>query len=398
MTAQIAILNQRCVAVASDSTMTIGTGEKQRTVQSADKMFDLGDGHRVAVLISGAAVFMQVPYDVLIAEWKATLRAPLPTLHEYASSFCAWLLEQRALFDESRQRLLFRWMVRDYYLAIRRAILGKLAEEGLEDAPWDSLNVIASVDSEVDTWLEGLAGRDDLIVSSPEREHAFLASCEEEVRSGLEWAFEDTPHTVKSDRRLVEEVPALLVSKAEPWTIDATVGFVGYGEREVFPGSQVVELTGILSNRLLARWWEPTRVSPGDRAILTPFAQAEAINTFLRAYNTDFLDAAHRRLQDALAVALVDEAPDRDEIISSAHQGLDDDFENLSWDRFVRPMLATVEALHRMDLARMAESLVGLQVLRAASREEQPTVGGPIDVLVISRDHGVEWVRRKNGA
>jgi hypothetical protein len=58
-------------------------------------------------------------------------------------------------------------------------------------------------------------------------------------------------------------------------------------------------------------------------------------------------------------------------------------------------MLDTIETLPPADLARMAEALVGVQALRAASTRRQPSVGGPIDVVVITRRHGVQWVRRK---
>ena len=397
MTAQVAIMNERCVAAASDSTMTLGSGERRRTVQSADKMFDLGELHRIAVLVSGSALFMQVPYDVLIGEWKGTLRAPLPTLNEYASSFCAWLLEQRALFDEARQRDHFNGMAREYFLGVRNGILQRLASQHLDAEPWDDINVAAAVDAEVEAWLAELNHRDNCPPNYSERDRAFLEACSDELQSSFNWAFDDTPRTVRSDHRLLNEVPGLLLTKAEPWNFEGTIAFVGYGEREIFPGHQVVVLSGIVANRLLARWWEPTRVSPSDRSILTPFAQSEAIHTFLRAFNADFLTAAHRRL-DAVLESVVDSPEELEPVAEAAHSGLEEDFGNLSWDRFVRPMLATVESLHRMDIARMAESLVGLQALRAASSEEQPTVGGPIDVLVISRDHGVEWVRRKNGA
>ena len=80
MTAQIAIFNERCVSVASDSVVTIGRGERQRTMSAAEKMFETGTGHPVVALHSGSANFMLVPYEVLIAEWRRSLNGPLATL------------------------------------------------------------------------------------------------------------------------------------------------------------------------------------------------------------------------------------------------------------------------------------------------------------------------------
>ena len=48
------------------------------------------------------------------------------------------------------------------------------------------------------------------------------------------------------------------------------------------------------------------------------------------------------------------------------------------------------------DLARVAESFVGLQVLRQLTQAEMETVGGPIDVAVITRADGFRWVSGKS--
>jgi hypothetical protein len=43
----------------------------------------------------------------------------------------------------------------------------------------------------------------------------------------------------------------------------------------------------------------------------------------------------------------------------------------------------------------MAESLIELQILRQSSQAVQDTVGGPVDVAVVTRERGVEWFRHK---
>jgi hypothetical protein len=48
------------------------------------------------------------------------------------------------------------------------------------------------------------------------------------------------------------------------------------------------------------------------------------------------------------------------------------------------------------ELAAMAESLVNLTSFKRKVTEEAETVGGPIDVAVISKGDGLVWVKRKH--
>jgi hypothetical protein len=124
--------------------------------------------------------------------------------------------------------------------------------------------------------------------------------------------------------------------------------------------------------------------------------------SFLSAYNSAFLTSAHGRLESTFTKAkdLIGAGAalnsQLDSLAGEAHEGLDVDFKDLSWNEFVQPMLNTVAALPPAEVARMAESLVGLQVLRQLTQADAETVGGPIDVAIVTRHEGVRWVRHKS--
>jgi hypothetical protein len=48
------------------------------------------------------------------------------------------------------------------------------------------------------------------------------------------------------------------------------------------------------------------------------------------------------------------------------------------------------------DLANFAEALVNITSVKRRASLETESVGGPIDVAVISRDDGFVWVKRKH--
>lgn len=62
----------------------------------------------------------------------------------------------------------------------------------------------------------------------------------------------------------------------------------------------------------------------------------------------------------------------------------------------VTPVVSTVLSLPKNELAEMAETLVNLTSFRQRVSPDAETVGGPVDVAVISRGDGFIWIKRKH--
>jgi len=62
----------------------------------------------------------------------------------------------------------------------------------------------------------------------------------------------------------------------------------------------------------------------------------------------------------------------------------------------ISPLVDVVEVLPKDELAAMAESLVNLTSLKRKMSLGTETVGGPIDVAVISKGEGLIWIKRKH--
>ena len=65
-------------------------------------------------------------------------------------------------------------------------------------------------------------------------------------------------------------------------------------------------------------------------------------------------------------------------------------------DRHVDPLLDVVKILPKENLASMAEALINLTSLKRQMSLDLETVGGPIDVAVISKGDGFIWLKRKH--
>ena len=63
---------------------------------------------------------------------------------------------------------------------------------------------------------------------------------------------------------------------------------------------------------------------------------------------------------------------------------------------YVQPFVDSIINLNIEDLADFVESLIKLTATKRKISPEQPTVGGPIDVMVISKGDGIIWMKRKH--
>ena len=62
---------------------------------------------------------------------------------------------------------------------------------------------------------------------------------------------------------------------------------------------------------------------------------------------------------------------------------------------YIDPITTVVAMLPKHELASMAESLVSITSFKRKIGRGSETVGGPIDVAVISKGDGFVWVKRK---
>jgi hypothetical protein len=401
MTAQVALLNKVGIALASDSSLTISRfSETRRTFPTADKITPLPEPHRIAVMHSGSTELLEVPYGLLLGEWSRSLPSePLPRVADYAAAFVSWLGDQKGLFDEQAQCDYLEWMLRDYFLAVRADLLQRLESDSISPPEWKSPHAAALTRSVLEQRLKSLHKLDRYEEVALDTWRAFLDQHHDLVVAAIDWVFDDTPRFEECEA-LLEDLAAEVLVRREPFSRDATLVFAGFGAEEFFPATRDLVVSGMLADRPRAYESGSTVISATNSSSIVPYAQDEAINTFLRGYNRSFLNTAHEVL-DGVMTALdpsadAATAAESEQRRQKAHQELEESFDDLSWQRFIEPLVGTVAGLPGAELARIAESLVGLQALRQLTQAEAETVGGPVDVMLITRAQGIMWVNHKS--
>jgi hypothetical protein len=144
---------------------------------------------------------------------------------------------------------------------------------------------------------------------------------------------------------------------------------------------------------------------------IVPFAQEEVVSTFIEGIDPDHEQIFRkylRKLFDRYPEIILDRIPqindeDRANLLkilkeagATAIEEFAEDMSKGRKERYVDPIIHNVSNLPLEELAIMAETLVNITAFKRRVSIELETVGGPIDVAVVSKKDGFIWIKRKH--
>ena len=145
-------------------------------------------------------------------------------------------------------------------------------------------------------------------------------------------------------------------------------------------------------------------------ASITPFAQSDVMITLMKGIAPNFYekvtDLNGRSLseeREKIASLLKDEGVDeaiikkvRDIDTTDIEKKHSESMDEYMQEEYIDGIVNAVESFNVEDMANMAENLVSITSLQRHFSSSDETVGGPIDVAVITRAEGFTWVRHKD--
>jgi hypothetical protein len=417
MTAEIVIMNREAVAIAADSAVSLmaGPGEMpEKIFTSADKIFELTRDHSVCIMIYNNAAFMGIPWQTLITIYRDALPAsPFDTLEEYAKHFIDFLTNEEGLIPEAVQQRFFVDGAYRTFLFIRYLIQQNasavLAEKG-QVSEEEILGISAGV-------IGDIFGKLNEAPYSPTMDEAYAKELYEaygeQIVKAIADVFERIPLTPDLAQKLSLMAVLFYVRSLQgfgPLERDFSgVVIAGFGTRDLFPAMQAFLVEGVIKKRLKHLEVERNQVGFENGAIIIPFAQREMVDIFMSGldprFTGTFVAGIAKTFEEYPGVIL----DSIEQLTDEERKALKEKFAGTSKEIVLQiqdqlasfqafnsnPIVNVVAALPRSDLAAMAESLVNLTSLKRRVSLQAETVGGPVDVAVISRSDGFIWIKRK---
>lgn len=403
MSAGICIMNKNAIALAADSAVTIG--EHLAIHNSANKLFALSKVAPVGVIIYSSADVMGIPVEIIIKQYKKDLaQKAFDTLDEYVDDFIAYLLHNKALFHFSQNESRY---IKDVYYDFLNGVQGdyklllsrKNEELGCELGEEELIAVQQEVLDLTIQYVRSLESIDNCDVT----EYVMLHYGDEikgHIADNFPWITEEALDT------LTVEVCAIF-NKAFFRNGYVGMAFAGYGNRDIFPKMYHIHLSGIIAESVRYAVREQQIITEDNTATISPFAQTDVMQTFLFGINDGFITALADEIPKQIHnifQGIADESfaeGKKQEVfgqLANATPNIINQIIKKAQEQYLWPIKQSVATLPIEELAMLAESMINITSLRrkVAIDSNIGTVGGPIDVAMITKSDGFIWMKRKH--
>jgi hypothetical protein len=414
MTAEIAVLNRNAVALAADSAVTLRLPDGSTKIYQTNKLFTLSKFEPVGIMVYGNADFMGVPWETIVKRYRAGLKTrSFGQLDEYGQDFLAFVEKNSKLFPQDRQEAhcyeWIRYWLRRLKSHLRAELEQKLKSEGpqTDRAVQDLFRQIFSAE------LSHLRKHKVLPSFRRKRLRGLSRNCRAAIRSAAKDELQKLANTVPLNRLVSAAVIA--IARDNYWHNESGIVVAGFGSDEFFPSLRCYTVDSIIAGRLRAKEERHRRtdINTNNSAVVTAFAQSEMVSLFMNGIDDDYADFVSSFVGQSFLdgyPALIGEILKKEmsasrrsrllkrlhsvggQLVSELRKGID----QYAREMHSSPIVEIVDHLPKEELAAMAEALVNLTSFKRHVTRQAETVGGPIDVAVISRGDGFIWIKGKH--
>jgi len=408
MTAEIAILNRSALALAADSAVTITVGRKNKVYDTAEKLFEFSRKQPIALMIYNNVEYVGVPLDVLIRKFRTAHDEPIrpakykpfATLKDAADQFLEYLRGFDHDLEEEEKHLYFA--LRERLRPVARVAAGEIQDTlfkgmmagktpTISPADIATKHIKQAIEHEKLNLLPGYLS--DVTLTK------FRARFGESIKrlaADLFKGIVQKPSLISACVRLGYHV----MKSCEPSEMVTGLVFGGFATKDMFPTLHYLEMDGIYFGQIKITSRNEVDIDRRrTRAEVVPFAQKEMVERFMYGLDTDLESDIHTFVDNAIDQTLSASGKLTDKAKASAKLKIANTFGGMIGnlkERSRQDLLDIVYFMSKKELADIAYALVELTSQKRRFSTEEQSVGGPIDVAILTKSEGLVWIKRKH--
>ncbi len=412
MTAEICVFNKEGVALATDSASTLN---EKNIYNSANKLFTLSKYKPIGIMVYNNSTLMGIPWETLIKIFREDIgNKNYDTVKDISEDFINFLKN----FDYPKNIIenFIGDNVSNYFYKEILKRIHNIIDKFIEKGDIGPDNIDLKIKSIHETLIEEKYKEWD--------NYDYIDDLDDDFTSQFHKEYQDLINDVidkifsielnKDTRKKLHNIAVYIFCKKYFTQMYTGLVIAGFGSKEIFPTIFTYKVESVLKGMIkYAR--ENDYIIEETGAGIIPFAQKEMVYTFmegidpaLQSYSDRFLRRIFKKYPcTVLKNAFKNVNFDNEELQNDLISIVQDQGEDL-FDRYIKNMrefraenysddiLYIVRHLPKDELAIMAETLVNLTSFKRKVSKEAETVGGPIDVAVISKGDGFIWIKRKH--
>jgi hypothetical protein len=393
-------MNTSAVAMAADSAVTIGDG--QRIYNSALKLFAIDYSYPMGIMVYQGANFCGIPWETVIKEYRSHGFVPHKTIKEQMDHFLDFVHEAQ-------------WVCQDHALQETISSLISFIEEVHEAA---NRRTISSPEIDIQVHFKNCIVEQVARWNKKGMQFGDTVCLADYVKALRPPALE----IIQNDN-LFSNLNDIWDSFLSAWTMYlfseeyrfmfSGVVISGFGTTQLLPACVSVEVMSPLLDQRRIRKQTQYEISRERRTGVFTFAQSQAtsqtiigldavagqvITGILHSQYSDTLSNVVNLIQQNFQITEPQKSKIEDQLIEICIATLENAQAKIKefTDSNIASFHNTLEHLPKDEMALVAETLVNLNSFQKKVRGSAETVGGPIDVAVITRGDGLVWMQRKH--
>ncbi|WP_304094955.1 hypothetical protein [Methanobrevibacter ruminantium] len=388
MTSELVILTPSAVALAADSAVTL---DNRKIYNGINKLFMLSNEPPIGIMTYNNTRFLNIPFETIIKEFRLySNNEKFESLNDFQNGLNEYL---KFITPKSDFKFSFDQKLEDFIA---------------------NFNSINDLDEDLYQRMINFATPNDNITI--EIYNSFTQEDLEKTREKLKEISET--YKLKEDYDIFIEnfIKFFIWEKF----VNNFTGIVlaGFERDKLFPSSIEYKIIYLYDEKFITCAYGENEVSlkkDGD-VVVNSFAQSDVISTFLHSidFNTksqilNFFSEINANYANKLIEMIQNNENIDDDSKQEVLKEIDNFNENnvslnmefvnfiqLIENRHVAPILRSIGALPYEELSNLCESLIKITSLKRKVQSDLETVGGDVDVAIITKGDGFIWTKRKH--
>ena len=410
MTALVGVFNKRGAAIAADSAMTVSVDGNTKIYNNEQKIFPLSDKNPVGVMICNNLNFFTTPWALIFELYRASNGdKKFSALTGYLEDFIEFISSMKSLQSKEEKWIYYR-NVFNNLLEVFRTVFSDKCDKELDKEhvfPDDELSRVCY--AHTFDLLKTAIYEDDVL--PPFKAFSLENFYEEVIKPNKEF-FEEkrTLFQRMEDNEwdvLLQFFHRSLINDDFNQPLASEIIFVGYGEDDIFPASQRLYISGMVGAGIKYKIEEISKITHSLSAEIRPFAQTDVMFTLMKGVSPQS-DQEYRDATIELEEGIIDDISQllENEKVSpkiikkieklsyeKVHERYVERIDTFVQENFISGVVNALESFNLEEMAKMSENLIAVTNLQRHISSSEESVGGPIEVAVITKTGGFKWIK-----
>lgn len=417
MTAIVGVLNSRAFTIAADSAVTVTGNNGKKVYNRSNKIFTLSKVHPVGIAIYSSADFLGIPLETAIKLYRQKLKdSSFAKIEEYKNDFITFLRSLVAGVSPEVKNDNFYAFCGQAYHPIVNSILTKIDQ--FDPQQLDA----AGIEAQYDQFVIDSIGEQRAIIDGFDKTN-YIQKNQDEFIAFHQLQLTEISNYIQS--KVIELHPTYTLKPASinalndlfyqminvEWIFEALSGlvFFGFGEDEMYPTTCQALVGSTICDISRIRQGTDVKIIPGKvNSRIIPYAQADVTETVLTGVDPKYIDTMQTSIENSfndvaagIAPLLADQAQEQavTAFINNIGKELIQKLNEFQNSAITGPLLEILAHMGKEDMAELAESLVNITSIKrkfTSSDSSDESVGGPVDVAVVTKGDGFIWIKRKH--